>query len=135
MAVGGAAGAAAGLARGAASLAGGAVGAAQSGGAGGVAKAAGAAAISPLRKAAHSLHDRFEGARAAQAAPDAGGSPEPTPQAGETSTPAKDSAPPWARKMRTAQQAGHGASVALHAVNSGDAAGGGGSSIDLSEGS
>ncbi|HZX83409.1 MAG TPA: P-type conjugative transfer protein TrbL, partial [Reyranella sp.] len=41
--------------------------------------------------------------------------------------------PAWARRMRRSQAASHGASAAIHAVRSSDH-GGGGSSIDLSEG-
>ena len=44
-----------------------------------------------------------------------------------------DAPPAWARRMRRSQAASHGASAATHAVRSGDH-GGGGASIDLSEG-
>jgi type IV secretory pathway TrbL component len=41
--------------------------------------------------------------------------------------------PPWVRRMRRAQAISHGTSAASHAIRSGDH-GGGGSSIDLSDG-
>ena len=41
--------------------------------------------------------------------------------------------PDWARRMKRAQTVSHGASAVTHAVRSGDH-GGGGASIDLSEG-
>ncbi|MBO9708006.1 MAG: P-type conjugative transfer protein TrbL [Caulobacter sp.] len=122
---GGAAGAAAGVARGAAGLAGATTGAAQAGGAMGVAKAAGGAVVSPLRAAAAGLHARFEAARQAQH-----GAP-PAPETNEASP----QTPGWARRMQARQHLTHGAATAAAAVNSGDAAGGGGASVDLSEGS
>ncbi|WP_029911632.1 P-type conjugative transfer protein TrbL [Caulobacter sp. UNC358MFTsu5.1] len=124
MAAGGAAGLVAGAARGAATLAGGAVGGAQSGGAAGVTKAAAGAAASPLRKAASDLRSRFEAARQQYAGGSAGQAAPP---------PAADGHPPaWAQRMKQGQAVSHGASAAAHAASSGQ--GGGGASVDLSEG-
>ena len=130
-------GAAGGLAaagfRGGASVTGGAVGAYRAGAAGkgtiagaaagaaNVAKAGASAAISPLRRAAASLKERFDsGVRAG-----AGVSPSPAaePAGGE---------PAWASRMRRRQTAAHGASAATQALRSGDHPSSG-SSIDLSE--
>ncbi|TBR29001.1 MAG: P-type conjugative transfer protein TrbL, partial [Reyranella sp.] len=117
------AGAAGAAARGSAALAGGAVSAYRAGGLSGVTVAGASAAASPLRRASERLATSFEaGGRAA-----AGGA-----EAGATSAPT-DAPPAWARRMRRSQAASHGASAATHAIRSGDH-GGGGSSIDLSEG-
>ena len=73
----------------------------------------------------------LELARAASADADAqgpAGGAEPGPAAAPPDAP-----PAWARRMRRSQAASHGASAATHAIRSGDH-GGGGSSIDLSEG-
>ena len=113
----------AGAARGAAALAGGATAAYRSGGLSGVTTAGASAAVSPLRRAGSSLATNFEaGGRAAAGGTGSGGAPE-----------GADTPPAWARRMRRSQSASHGASAAVHAVRSGDH-GGGGSSIDLSEG-
>ena len=117
------AGAAGAAARGTAALAGGAATAYRAGGLSGVTGAGASAAASPLRRAAESVSSSFAaGGRAA-----AGGA--------ETATAASppDAPPAWARRMRRSQAASHGASAATHAIRSGDH-GGGGSSIDLSEG-
>ena len=117
------AGAAGAAARGSAALAGGAATAYRAGGLSGVTGAGASAATSPLRRAAESVSSSFAaGGRAA-----AGGA--------ETATAASppDAPPAWARRMRRSQAASHGASAATHAVRSGDH-GGGGASIDLSEG-
>ena len=117
------AGAAGAAARGSAALAGGAATAYRAGGLSGVTGAGASAATSPLRRAAESVSSSFAaGGRAA-----AGGA--------ETATAASppDAPPAWARRMRRSQAASHGASAATHAIRSGDH-GGGGSSIDLSEG-
>ena len=120
----GGASAVAGAARGSAALAGGAAAAYRGGGLSGVTVTGMSGAISPLRRAGSSLASNFEaGGRTA-----AGGAAE----AGEAPVP-RDAAPAWARRMRRSQAASHGASAATHAVRSGDH-GGGGSSIDLSEG-
>jgi type IV secretion system protein TrbL len=124
LAAGGAASLAAGAARGAASLAGAAVGAAQSGGAMGVAKAAGGAVVSPLRRMAQSLGQRFAAARQQQSSPGA-------TQTNAPSQPSAGSAPPWAKRMHQRQAAIHGVTTAGHAASSGQS--GGGASIDLSE--
>jgi type IV secretion system protein TrbL len=125
LAVGGAAGLATGAARGAASLAGATVGAAQSGGAAGVAKAAGGAAVSPLRRMAQSLGQRFETARQNQASPGA----QPTAPTG--TEPQPNGPPTWAKRMGQRQAMAHGASTAGHAASSSPS--GGGASVDLSE--
>lgn len=126
---GGIVAAGAGLAAGGAGLAGGAIaGAARSGGAAmsgasaayrsgglaGVAEAGATAAISPLRRAAAAL----------------GGTGEASAQGASTSA---EGQPDWARRMKRAETVRHGASAVSHAVRSGDH-GGGGSSVDLSEG-
>jgi len=110
-------------ARGSAALAGGAATAYRAGGLSGVIGAGASAAASPLRRAAESVSSSFAaGGRAA-----AGGA-----EAGPAASP-PDAPPAWARRMRRSQAASHGASAATHAIRSGDH-GGGGSSIDLSEG-
>ncbi len=120
----GGASAVAGAARGSAALAGGAAAAYRSSGLSGVTVTGMSGAVSPLRRAGSSLASNFEaGGRAA-----AGGAAE----ASEAAVP-RDAPPAWARRMRRSQAASHGASAATHAVRSGDH-GGGGSSIDLSEG-
>jgi len=117
------AGAAGAAARGSAALAGGAATAYRAGGLSGVTMAGASAASSPLRRASESVSSSFEaGGRAA-----AGGA-----EPGTAAAP-PDAPPAWARRMRRSQAARHGASAATHAIRSGDH-GGGGSSIDLSEG-
>jgi type IV secretion system protein TrbL len=117
------AGAAGAAARGSAALAGGAATAYRAGGLSGVTGAGASAAASPLRRAAESVSSSFAaGGRAA-----AGGA-----EPGTAAAP-PDAPPAWARRMRRSQAASHGASAATHAIRSGDH-GGGGSSIDLSEG-
>ncbi|QQS13826.1 MAG: P-type conjugative transfer protein TrbL [Rhodospirillales bacterium] len=119
----GGASAAAGVARGSAALAGGATAAYRGGGLSGVTMTGASAVGSPLRRAGSSLATNFEaGGRAAAGGSDTGTAPEPG-----------DTPPAWAQRMRRSQAASHGASAAIHAVRSGDH-GGGGSSIDLSEG-
>ncbi|WP_422035558.1 P-type conjugative transfer protein TrbL [Reyranella sp.] len=121
----GGASAAAGAARGAAAVAGGATAAYRAGGLSGVAVTGASAAASPLRRAGSSVSSGFAaGGRAASG----GGAEEGTAPA------PRDEQPAWARRMRRSQSASHGASAVTHAVRSGDH-GGGGSSIDLSEGS
>lgn len=118
----GGAGAVAGAARGTAAVAGGATAAYRAGGLSGVTTSGISAAASPLRRAGSSLAGGFEaGGRAA-----AGGEDAAAPAS-------SDAQPAWARRMRRSQTASHGASAVTHAVRSGDH-GGGGSSIDLSEG-
>lgn len=127
LAVGGAAGAAAGLARGAAGLAGASAGAWRAGGALGLARAAGGAAASPLRRAVADFGARFQASRAAQSAGGAQIAP-------DASAAASEGPPGWARRLRAEQALGQGVAAATHAVSDGDS-GGGGASIDLSEGS
>jgi type IV secretion system protein TrbL len=117
------AGAAGAAARGSAALAGGAATAYRAGGLSGVTGAGASAAASPLRRAAESVSSSFAaGGRAAAGGAEAGAAAAPP-----------DAPPAWARRMRRSQAASHGASAATHAIRSGDH-GGGGSSIDLSEG-
>jgi type IV secretion system protein TrbL len=115
MAASGGAAAVAGVARGGASLAGASLGAFQSGGAAGVAKAAGEAVISPLRRAAADLGDRFSAARSGTG----GEAP------GDAASPAAD-----ATGGSAAFREGFG--QASHAVRSAES-GGGGAAVDLSE--
>ncbi len=143
MAAGGlaaAVGVAAGAARGGAALAGGVTTAYRAGGASGVATSGLAKGVetvmSPLRRAAGSLKSSFEGGESQAATGE--GSSAGTDAAASASTSAAalsaDSSPPaWARRMKRAQTINHGTSVAAHAVRSGDH-GGGGASVDLSEG-
>ena len=115
-AVGGAAGVAAGAARGGAALAGAASRAYGAGGMSGVAQAAGSAALSPLRKAASSLRDSFNGS------------------AGQSSVETSANSPPaWARSMRRNQSINQGVSAAHNAIRAGDHPSSGGG-VDLSEG-
>src|SRR6266849_6678208 len=137
MAAGGlavAGGMAAGAARGSAALAGGATTAYRTGGATGVATtglAKGADAVmSPLRRAASSLKSSFEvGNHSATGE----GSPAGAGTAPASTSSSNSSPPAWARRMKRAQAMNHGTSAAAHAVRSGDH-GGGGASVDLSQG-
>jgi len=131
--LGAAGGVAAAGVRGGASVAGGAVGAYRAGaagkgaalgvaaGAGNVAKEGALAALSPLRRAAASVKERFE------AGGSGGGAGSPT-----DASSARASEPTWATRMRRRQTASHGASAASHALRSGDHPSGG-TSVDLSE--
>jgi type IV secretion system protein TrbL len=125
----------AGVARGGASVAGGTVGAFRAGAAGregvagvasgaaNVAKAGGSAAISPLRRAAASLKERFDaGVRA-------GGGSSAAPNAPPRATGGE---PAWATRMRRRQAASRGISTAANTVRAGDHPSGG-TSVDLSE--
>jgi type IV secretion system protein TrbL len=108
-----------------ASATGGAAAAFRAGGARGVAGAAGNVAASPLRHAASSLRDRYEGgARSVMS-----GAADRAESGGATSRP-----PAWVNRMRRHQAMHRGASAAHQAVRSGDHPSGG-SSVDLSEGS
>ena len=89
------------------------------GGAANVARAGASAVVSPLRRAAASLKERF----GAAAHPGGGVPPSPAPTGAE---------PGWASRMRRRQAAAHGASAASQALRSGDHPSSG-SSIDLSE--
>ncbi len=106
----------------AAALTSGASAAYRSGGLSGVADAGLSAAASPLRRPRQLSVTALD--RLARRQPRAA----PRPRA-----PAPDSPPDWARRMKRAQTVSHGASAVTHAVRSGDH-GGGGASIDLSEG-
>ena len=117
MGVGAAGAALAGAARGSASVAAGAAAAYRGGGIAGVAKAGGSAIAGSLR--------RSSGAAASNAS-DAGQS------ASSSGSPA-GGPPAWAARMKRSQTVRHGASAATHAVRSSDH-GGGGASVDLSEG-
>jgi type IV secretion system protein TrbL len=119
--------------RGGASVAGGAIGAYGAGAAGSgtiagvaagganVAKEGALAAISPLRRAAAAVKERFDAGMAACAGVPSG--PVPDAASGE---------PAWATRMRRRQTAAHGASATSHALRSGDSPSAG-TSVDLSE--
>jgi len=91
--------------------------------------------MSPVRRAASSLKSSFEaggdfamgGGRPADADATASAS---APSAASS---ANGSPPGWARRMKRARTMSHGTSVVAHAIRSGDH-GGGGASVDLSEG-
>ena len=113
-----------GSARGAASVAGGASAAFHARGVTGVAEAAAAAVSSPLRRAASSLQDSFAGGASA-----ATGAASPAASAQGTA-----SAPPTGMSRTTrSPMVSRAASVADHAIRSGDRPIGG-ASVDLSEG-
>ena len=109
-------------------------------GLGGVARAAGPAAVSPLKRAAskatESVKSSFsDGARAAFGV--TGGSSTAGTAGGSSAAPAAASSPAgsppaWAQRMQRSQAVNHGATMAAHAVRSGDSHGGG-SSVNLSE--
>ncbi|OWJ70655.1 P-type conjugative transfer protein TrbL [Haematobacter missouriensis] len=109
-------------------------------GLGGVARAAGSAAVSPLKrtasKASESVKSSFsDGARAAFGV--TGGSSTAGTVEGASAAPAAASSPAgsppaWAQRMHRSQAVNHGATMAAHAVRSGDSHGGG-SSVNLSE--
>jgi type IV secretion system protein TrbL len=133
-------GVAAGAARGSAALAGGATASYRAGGATGVATSGLAkgsdAVMSPLRRAAGSLKNSFErgGSRAATGEGSSAGTDAVASASTSAAASSANSSPPaWARRMKRAQTVNHGTSAAAHAVRSGDH-GGGGASIDLSEG-
>jgi type IV secretion system protein TrbL len=113
MGAGAAGGALAGAARGGASVAA-AASAAYRGG-GGAAQPGSSAIASPLRRAAASNVGEAGSAATSDSAPSTG------------------SPPAWARRMKRSQTVSHAASAASHAVRSGDP-GGGGASVDLSQG-
>jgi len=112
-------GAFAGAARGATALVSGTASAFRAGGLSGVAEAGAPTMASPLRRAAASLGG-------------GSGASSESGNAGPASS-AFGSPPAWARRMKRTQTITHGASAATHAIRSGDH-GGGGSSVDLSEG-
>lgn len=111
----------AGAGRGAAAISSGAASAFRAGGVSGVAEAGASAVTSPLRRIAGRVASTF----AASTESD---------QANSSAASTVSSSPPaWARRMKRTQTISHGASAATHAVRSGDH-GGGGASVDLSEG-
>ncbi|HEX4077429.1 MAG TPA: P-type conjugative transfer protein TrbL [Rhizomicrobium sp.] len=133
MGIGAAGGIAAAGLRGGASVAGGAVGAYRAGAAGkgtvtgvaagtaNIAKAGAAAAVSPLRRTAASLKERFDAGAHAGAGSSSASAPGPGA-----------SEPAWAIRMRRRQTATHGAAAATQALRSGDHPSGG-TAVDLSE--
>jgi type IV secretion system protein TrbL len=130
LAAGAAGGALAGAARGGASLVSGAASAYRAGGMSGVAEAGASSVISPLRRAAAALRDSSASANAAGTNGEASSGAE----SGSTAASASSGSPPaWAARMKRSQTASHGVSAATQAVRSGDH-GGGGSSVNLSEG-
>jgi len=130
-------GAIAGTARGGSALVGGAAAAYRAGGASGVASAAlstGAEAIgSPLRRAAASMMASFESGALAVTGDAAAGDAEAAGAGASPPAASTEGPPEWAKRLRRSQTISHGASTAAHAVKSGDS-GGGGASVDLSEG-
>jgi type IV secretion system protein TrbL len=112
--VGLAGGAFAGAARGTTAFASGTASAFRAAGSSGTAEPGGPTIASPLRRVAAGLGGG------------SGGS-------GNADPAASASPPAWARRMKRTQTITHGASAATHAIRSGDH-GGGGSSVDLSEG-
>ena len=109
-------------------------------GIGGVARAAGAAAVSPLKRAAgraaESVKSSFSGGAKASFGATGGSSTMGAIPGSETASGAAaapgDGPPDWARRMKRAQSLSHGATLAAHAVRSGDSHGGG-SSVNLTE--
>ena len=117
MGAGAAGGALAGATRGSASVAAGAAAAYRGGGIAGVAKAGGSAIAGSLR--------RSSGAAVSNAAD--------SEQSSSSGSSSAGGPPAWAARMKRSQAVSHGASAATHAVRSSDR-GGGGASVDLSEG-
>lgn len=101
------------------------------GGIGGVARAGASAAVQPVRQAAshaaESLRSSYAAGRAAVTDPATAG----TTAAGGTS--ASSDPPAWANRMKSGGTMGHGATVAAHAIRSGDH-GGGSMSVPLDQG-
>jgi type IV secretion system protein TrbL len=122
----GTAGAIAGAARGSAALVGSASGALRASGLSGVADAGASAATSPLRRAA--ANSASGSASTGGAAADEAGAAQPP-----ASSSPSDSQSSWARRMKRMQTMSHGAPAATNVVRSADH-GGGGASVDLSEG-
>ena len=119
--------ASAGLAAGAA---GGAALAYRAGGMSGVAEAGASSVIRPLRRAAAALRESSGSASAAGTNGEASTGAE---SGGAAASASSYSSPSWATRMKRSQTASHGVSAATQAVRSGDH-GGGGSSVNLSEG-
>ena len=116
--VGIAGGALAGAARGGASVAAGASAAYRGGGIAGVAQAGGSAIAGSLRRSASAAASNAANAGQGAVSPGSSSAAEP---------------PAWAARMKRSQTVSHGTSAATHAVRSADH-GGGGASVDLSEG-
>lgn len=97
-----------------------------------VGEAALGTAVSPLRSMGKALRSSFrEGGRAAII--NAGGTiKSPSDPVAQNSSPSSSNMPSWAKSMRQRQSLAHGASVAAHALRSGDS-GGLGASIDLTQ--
>jgi len=97
-----------------------------------VGEAALGTAVSPLRSMGEALRSSFrDGGRAAII--NAGGTiKSPSDPVALNSSPSSSNMPPWAKSMRQRQSLAHGASVAAHALRSGDS-GGLGASIDLTQ--
>jgi type IV secretion system protein TrbL len=131
-------GMAAGAARGSAALAGGVTTAYRAGGAtrvatSGLAKGA-EIVMSPLRRAAGSLKSSFEaGGHSATGEGSSAGTDAAASASTSSAASSAGNPPAWARRMKRAQTINHGTAAAAHAVRSGDH-GGGGASVDLSEG-
>jgi type IV secretion system protein TrbL len=121
-------GAIAGTAGAGAAVAGGATAAYRAGGAAGVAQAAGSAAVSPLRRAASSIKERFA---AGEHAVMRGSAPAGASGAGLSAV--SDSPPAWAQRIKISQTINRGVRAADHAIRSGDRPSGG-HQVDLSEG-
>jgi type IV secretion system protein TrbL len=105
-------------------------------GLGGVARAAGGVAASPLRRAAASVKSSFSAGVKRGFGTTGGSSTMGTVGGAEANvvptTSAADGPPAWAQRMKRGQAMSHGATLAAHAIRSGDSHGGG-SSINLSE--
>ena len=131
LAAGAASGALAGAARGGASLVGGATSAYRASGVSGVAQAGSSAGASPLRRAAG--NPGGSPSAGGSAATGRGTSNDPGHAASSDGSVSSGSPPAWAKRMKRSQTMSHGASAATHAIRSGDH-GGGGASVNLSEG-
>ena len=110
-------------------------------GLGGVARAAGSAAVSPLKRAAAKATESVKSSFSAGAKAGfgmTGGNSTMGTVGGASADPAAGSSSPtgnppgWAQRMQRSQAVNHGATMAAHAVRSGDSHGGG-SSVNLSE--
>jgi type IV secretion system protein TrbL len=109
-------------------------------GLGGVARASGAATVSPLKRAAARGADGVKSSFAAGAKAGFGatggsstmGTVSGSQISAEAAAVPGDSPPNWAKRMKRGQSLSHGATLAAHAVRSGDSHGGG-SSVNLSE--
>ncbi|UVV69220.1 P-type conjugative transfer protein TrbL [Brucella anthropi] len=109
-------------------------------GLGGVARAAGSAAVSPLKRAASrasesvksSFSDGVKGGFGASGGSSTMGTVGGAAEASAPAAAASATPPAWARRMKGSQALNHGATIAAHAVRSGDSHGPG-SSVNLSE--